>query len=56
MAPGIEEIKVKSILKQFTYLLSNWLSVFHIVFADSNVLLSFGALIILDTIQYDLHD
>ena len=56
MASGIEEVKINLIFKEFSYLLGNRLSVFHIVFADSNVLLSFGALINLETNQYDKHN
>ena len=47
MASGIEEVKINLVFKEFSYLLGNRLSVFHIVFANSDILLSFTALIIL---------
>ena len=47
MTSGIEEVKIDLIFKEFSYLLGNRLSVFHIVFANSDILLSFTALIVL---------
>ena len=47
MTSGIEEVKINLIFKEFSYLLGNRLSVFHIVFANSDILLSFTALIVL---------
>ena len=47
MTSGIEEVKINLIFKEFSYLLGNRLSVFHIVFANSDILLPLTALIVL---------
>ena len=52
MASGIEEVKINLVFKEFSYLLGNRLSVFHIVFANSDILLSFTALIVLIEVDH----
>ena len=47
VAPGIEQVEVELIVKQFLYLLGNRLGVLHIIFANCCTLLPLAALVIL---------